>query len=146
MPSSRGRPAGLVLLIIFFAVGALIALVSCIALLTPGGPLQPIWRLNPGAYTGFARMGGWAPILMVMVTLACGSAAIDLARRRAWGRRLAIGILGVNLLGDLANAVVRGDLRTLIGLPIGGFLIAYLLSRKIREYFEQVQSGGEAVQ
>ena len=30
-------------------------------------------------------------------------------------------------MGDLLNAFVRNDLRTLIGLPIGGAMIAYLL-------------------
>ena len=43
------------------------------------------------------------------------------------GVPLALGILSVNLVGDLLNAFVRHDLRTLIGLPIGGAMIAYLL-------------------
>lgn len=45
--------------------------------------------------------------------------------------RLALAILSVNILGDLFNALMRHDLRTLIGLPIGGAMIAYLIcSRK----------------
>ena len=32
-----------------------------------------------------------------------------------------------NLLGDLANAVIRRDPRTLIGIPIAGVLLWYLL-------------------
>jgi hypothetical protein len=31
--------------------------------------------------------------------------------------------------------VVRGDWQTLIGLPIGGAMLAYLLSRRIRDWF-----------
>ena len=33
----------------------------------------------------------------------------------------------MNLVGDTFNAVFRGDLRTLIGLPIGGLMIWYLM-------------------
>jgi hypothetical protein len=36
----------------------------------------------------------------------------------------------VNLVGDTFNAVFRGDLRTLIGLPIGGLMIWYLISER----------------
>ena len=42
-------------------------------------------------------------------------------------RSTAIAILGINILGDTVNAVVAHDWRTLIGLPIGGAMIIYLL-------------------
>jgi hypothetical protein len=38
-------------------------------------------------------------------------------------------VLTVNLVGDSLNALLRHDLRTLIGLPVGGLLILYLLKR-----------------
>jgi hypothetical protein len=38
-------------------------------------------------------------------------------------------ILAANLLGDLGNAVFAGDSRALIGVPIAGAAIAYLLRR-----------------
>ena len=41
----------------------------------------------------------------------------------------------MNVIGDATTAFVRGDLRTLIGLPIGGALIAYLLSAGVRRQF-----------
>jgi len=43
-----------------------------------------------------------------------------------------LGILIVNLIGDSLNALLRHDRRTLIGLPIGGAMIAYLLSVRRR--------------
>ena len=52
-----------------------------------------------------------------------------------WGRRLALAILTANLVGDATNALLRDDLRTLIGLPIGGALIAYLMSARVRVGF-----------
>ena len=43
---------------------------------------------------------------------------------------LAIGVLTVNLIGDSVNALLRHDPRTLIGLPIGGLMIWYLLKKR----------------
>jgi hypothetical protein len=51
-----------------------------------------------------------------------------------------LALLAVNLLGDATNAFVRGDLRTLIGLPIGGALIVYLLSSRVRGQFTRTNA------
>jgi hypothetical protein len=118
------------LLVIFFGAGALICIVVMLALAFPGGFLEPIWRLRPDARTEFQEFGEWSIALMAAVGAACGLAAFGLARDAEWGRRLAIGVLTVNLVGDMFNAVFRHDLRTLIGLPIDGLMIWYLSSRK----------------
>jgi hypothetical protein len=52
------RPRGVTALAVFFGAGAAISLTSCVALLLPGGPLEPIWRLNPGRDKPSAA---WAP-------------------------------------------------------------------------------------
>ena len=127
MTSQQRAPLGIKLLAAFFAFGAGICLITIIALLFPGGALDPIWRLNPDAHVAFQQIGRLSILLMVVVGLACALAAIGLATRARWGVSLALGILTVNLVGDLLNAFVRHDLRTLIGLPIGGAMIAYLL-------------------
>src|SRR5947199_624401 len=98
-----------------------------LALAFPGCLLEPIWRLRPDARSDFQEFGVWSITLMATVGAACGLAAFGLARGAEWGRQLAIGVLTVNLVGDSLNAVVRHDLRTLIGLPIGGLIIWYLL-------------------
>ena len=67
---------------------------------------------------------------MIVVGTACGLAAIGLARNAEWGRRLAIGVLAINLVGDSLNALLRHDPRTLIGLPIGGLMILYLMTKR----------------
>jgi len=78
----------------------------------------------------FQEIGSGASIsLMTVVGAACGLAAFGLARNAEWGRRLAIGILIVNLLGDSLNAWLRHDPKTLIGLPVGGLMIWYLARR-----------------
>jgi hypothetical protein len=77
-------------------------------------------------------MGAWAILLMAAVGLACAAAAVGLAKKRTWGRFLAISVLVINSLGDLGNIWFRHDYRALIGLPIAGGLIAYLSSRRVR--------------
>jgi uncharacterized membrane protein (UPF0136 family) len=104
-----------------------------LALAFPESSLDSIWRLKPEARTQFAEIGSGASIaLMAVVGAACGLAAIGLARNAEWGRRLAIGILAVNLVGDSLNALLRHDPRTLIGLPIGGLMIWYLSTKRAR--------------
>jgi hypothetical protein len=134
------RPIGLTLLATFFGAGALMSSLSAAALVFPGSWLEPMWRLNPAARVEFARLGRWAVLLMLVVALACGAAAVGVWTGRRWGQRLAVGVLGCNLLGDLLNALVRGDRRTLIGLPIGGAMLVYLLSRRVRDHFRPLAS------
>jgi len=130
------RPAGLVLLALFFAFGTLMSGVTALALAAPGRWSEQLWRLNPAARTGFEAMGGWAVPFMLLVAAACAGAASGLWLGRLWGHRLALAVLSLNLVGDVSNALVRGDRRTLIGLPIVGAMIAYLVSRRIRERFK----------
>jgi hypothetical protein len=118
------------LLVIFFAAGALICLVATLALVFPGGFLEPIWRTKPEARVQFQQIGHWSIALMAAVGVACGLAALGLAKNAEWGRRFAIGILTVNLIGDTLNATLRYDPITLIGLPIGGLMIFYLMKKK----------------
>jgi hypothetical protein len=94
-----------------------------------------MWRINPEARVGLVRLGPWAVALTLAVTLACGGAAVGLWSGRRWGYRVAVGVLTCNLLGDLLNAVVRGDRRTLVGLPIGAVMLAYLLSGRVGDRF-----------
>jgi hypothetical protein len=117
------------LLVIFFAGGALICLVTMLALAFPAGLLEPIWRLKPAARVEFQKIGRASVALMAVLGAACGLAAAGLAKNREWGHRLAIGLLTVNLVGDSLNALLRHDLRTLIGLPVGGLMIWYLVRR-----------------
>ena len=131
--SQRHRSIGTTLLVIFFVAGALICLVTMLALAFPGGFLEPIWRLKPEARAEFEKMGSWSVALMAVVGAACGLAAVGLAKNAEWGCRLAIGILVVNLISDTLNAILRHDPRTLIGLPIGGLMILYLLKKSARQ-------------
>jgi hypothetical protein len=128
------RSLGRILLVIFFAAGALICLTVMLALAFPGSYLGSIWRLKPEAQSQFQALGrGTSIVLMAVIAIACGLAAVGLAKNAEWGRRLAIGVLTVNLIGDSLNALFMRDAKTLIGLPIGGLIILFLVKAKRSE-------------
>jgi hypothetical protein len=97
-------------------------------LLFPGSALDSLWRLNPDARLAFESLGYWSLVLMVTVGTACLFAAIGLWRAKPWGPWLAVMILSVNMVGDLANVFVRHDYRGLIGVPVAGAMIFFLLA------------------
>lgn len=106
---------------------------TAMLLLFPGTPLDDLWKASPDAEYGFRHLGAWAVLLMFAVCAACLCAAIGLWRYRRWGFLFAIAILGVNLAGDIVSASLRHDWRTLVGIPIGGAIIFYLV-RELRGY------------
>ena len=110
----------------FFAFGVSICLLTIALLLFPGTALDELWRLNPDAHAVFQAIGGWSIAIMLLVGTACLIAAIGLWRGTLWGTRVAILILVVNMIGDLSNALLNYDFRTLIGLPIAAAMIVYL--------------------
>jgi hypothetical protein len=137
----RSLPVGVLALVALFVLGACASGTSALALLFPASALTQIWRINPEAQRSLVSMGPAAVALMLAVCAACSSAAIGLYRRFWWAHRLAIGILAVNLIGDTANAVLRHDLRTLIGLPIGAALIVYLLRPRVAQLYKEQATG-----
>jgi len=113
---------------VFFAFGAIMCALTVCLLLFPGSALDPLWRLNPDARLAFASLGRWSLVLMLTVGTACLFAAIGLWRGRPWGTWLALIILSINMLGDLTNVFVRHDYRGLIGVPVAGAMIFFLLA------------------
>jgi hypothetical protein len=128
--TSHTRPAGITAVSLFFVFGAVMSGLTALMLLFPGSPLEPLWRLNPRAREGFAAMGGWAVLLMFVVCAACSTAAAGLRGCARWGYWTALAVLGINLAGDTINAFAARDWRTLIGLPIAGVMIAYLITKR----------------
>ena len=75
-------------------------------------------------------------MLLGVVSVACASTAIGLWRLRSWGRRLALGMFIVNGIGDVLNATIGADPRSLIGIPIVLGLVIYLARPGVRAAFE----------
>ena len=134
--TAQPRPRGITALSIFFAFGAAMSFTAAVALLLPGGFLDPMWSFNPRAREGFASIGSWAILLMFALCAACIFSAIGLWRGRRWGHRSATAVLSINVLGDIANGVFGADPRALIGVPIGFALLAYLGTRRVRSFVD----------
>jgi hypothetical protein len=95
-------PHGITALSFFFLFGTVMSGLAAVTLLVPGSVFEPLWRLNRRACEGFATMGLWAALLMAVVCVACGMAALGLRRRKRWGYGVALSILTINLVGDTA--------------------------------------------
>jgi hypothetical protein len=119
----------------FFGFGTLAAGLAAISLLTPGGPLEPMWRLNPRGHAGLETLGHWAPVILGAVCVACAFAAYGFANGRPWGYRLGIGLLLVNMAGDLTNALLGIEPRAIVGVPVVAALLWYLSTRSVICYF-----------
>jgi hypothetical protein len=128
-------PRGVKALSALFLFGAAIAGLASLALLFPGGALEPVWQLNPAARTHLASLGTVGAGLIATVSIACAAAALGLRSLAGWGHKLALALLGVSLAGDAVNAMSGHYLRALLGMAFAGLLIAYLLQLHMRALF-----------
>ncbi len=132
---TKARPFSVIALVLLFAIGTCASFISAVSLTFPGSFLEPIWALNPTARAGFTRIGSAAIVLMVAVCIACIATTIGLWLRRRWGYWLAIVMLVVNLCGDVVNVITGTEPRAIIGIPIVGVILAYLLRKRTRYHF-----------
>jgi len=72
---------------------------------------------------------------MGAVCLACAASAYGFLYGRRWGYRLGMPLLLVNLAGDLVNAALGIEPRTVVGIPVVAAILAYLSSHKIKACF-----------
>lgn len=128
-------PRGVNALAALFLFGAGMAGLASLALLFPGGALEPMWQLNPVARSYLASLGPIGIGLMAMLSIACAGAALGLRSLAGWGHKLALALLAVNLLADAANAMFGHYIRALIGIAIGVLMIAYLLQPHMQALF-----------
>ncbi len=129
------RPGGVTALGLFFLFGVLMSGLSAVSLLTPGGVLEPIWLIKPQARVGFASLGGWAPVLLIVVCAVCAGSAYGFFTGKRWGYRLGVALLVANGIGDLGNAVFGTEPAAWIGVPIVALLLVYLSSRRVKTWF-----------
>ena len=140
MTASEVRPIGVTALSIFFWVGAVISFITAVSLLFPGSFLELLWRLNPRAREAFTGIGSWAILLMSTVCVACAMAAAGLWRGSRWGYWLALVLLALNLVADIANVLLGTEPRIAVGIPIALAILMYLASRRVRRFFSKAAS------
>jgi hypothetical protein len=120
---------------IFLFFGAIMASLAGTTLLWRGTALGRVWALNPTAYEQLAPLGSKVGILFLLLGAALATAGIGWFQRRLWGWRLAVVIIGTQVLGDVVNCL-RGDwLRGAAGAVIAGAVLLFLLQRRIRGGF-----------
>lgn len=129
------RSGGITALSFFFITGALISFAAGVSLLVPVGFLEPMWRVNPHGHEGLLRIGLWAVALLFAASASCAAAAVGLWRRARWGYIVAIVLMAIHLLSDVANTVLGTEPRAIVGAPIAMALLFYLMSRRVRNIF-----------
>ena len=85
-------------------------------------------------------MGRWAILLMSVVSVACASAAVGLWRGARWGYWLAVVLLAVNLVGDIANVVLGTEGRAVVGIPIVLAILALLMTKRVKSFFKNFET------
>jgi hypothetical protein len=134
-PSATKSPRGFAAIGLFLLFGAVMASLAGVTLVWRGTALDRMWTLNPLAFRELAPHGRaiGIPFLLLGITLAV--AGIGWLKYRLWGWRLAVGIIAMQVLGDLVNLfsgrVVEGGL----GVAIAGALLLYLLSANVKAVF-----------
>lgn len=128
-------PRGMTAIGAFFFFGALMASFAGATLLWPGTVLDRMWALNPTAHEQLAFLGRPVGGFFLALSAALAAAGVGWFRRRFWGWALAVGIIAVQVLGDLVNVLFGQFVRGGVGVAIAGALLFYILRRPIREAF-----------
>jgi hypothetical protein len=130
------RPTGIVGLTVFFGLAALVSLTAALSLSIPDSGLDAMWAADPRARTAFVELGGWGVALSSCLAGAFTLSAIGLWNGVRWGRLLALVVLIESGLAATIRAVADGHPVAIIGQPIVGLLVAYLLfSVPVRVFF-----------
>src|SRR5258705_6935368 len=98
-------PKGIIAVGIFLFFAAIMASLGG-RMLWRGTPLDRLWLINPRAYRELAPHGKAVGIPFLLLGIGLVVAGTGWFKRRLWGWRLAVGIIAVQVLGDL----VRGGI------------------------------------
>ncbi len=127
MTRSSNRPLGFWPIGAFFIFGSAAASLAAVTLLWPGTVLDKAWKLNPTGHAGLSAFGPWIGVAFVPLAIALVLAAIGWIKRRRWGLFVGVGVVAVNLTGDVLH-LAAGDHKSGIGVVIAGLLLFYMLS------------------
>ena len=131
---SASRPA-FVAIGTFLLFGMAMAGLAGTTLVWPGTALDRIWTLNPKAHLQLSPRGPGVGLAFLFLAVVLGASAVGWFQKKKWGWRLAVCIIGIQVLGDLVN-LTRGDyIRGVTGVVIAGALLIYLCCSPIRSLF-----------
>ncbi len=120
---------------IFLVFGAAMASLAGITLVWPGTILDRVWALNPRAYGQLVSYGVPAGILFLLLAVALAVAALGWLKRQRWGWRLAVVLIGTQVLGDFLNIFSGHILQGAVGVTIAGVLFIYMTRARLSSTF-----------
>lgn len=120
---------------VFLFFGALMALLASTTLLWPGTSLDLIWKLNPNAYRQLSPLGRPAGIGFLILAVILAFAGTGWFKQKLWGWQLAVGVMGVQFLGDFANMFMGEVFKGAFGATIAGAIILYLFRPGVHNAF-----------
>jgi uncharacterized membrane protein (DUF2068 family) len=74
---------------------------------------------------------------MLTVSMFCAAASLGLWWTSRWGYWFAVGLITINLIGDLINVVLGTEPRAIVGVPVAAAILAYLISKRVRKVFRK---------
>lgn len=123
----------------FLLSGAAIAFIAGTSLARPGTVLDRMWALNPRAYHDLAPFGKPVGLLFLLLAVALTFAGIGWLKHRRWGWRLAVAIIGTQVLGDSVNIFFGRVLQGLVGVTIASALLFYITREPVSTTFSPVK-------
>jgi hypothetical protein len=133
-------PMGFSAMGFFLFFGAAMASLAGTTLIWRGTFLDGVWRMNASAYRQLSPYGRTTGILFYALGLMLASAGAGWFLRRFWGWAMAVGIIAVQALGDVANVFLGQFVRGAVGATIAGFVLIFLLRPRMRRVFERLST------
>jgi len=128
-------PRGMTAMGVFLLFGAAMALIAGTSLMRPGTALDRMWALNPRAYHELSPLGRSAGFLFLLLALALALTGMSWLKRRRWGWRLAVVIIGTQVLGNLVSIFLGRIVEGVVGFTIAGALLLYIIRPDVRSTF-----------
>lgn len=131
----RENSFGFTALGVFLFFGTLMAALAGFTLLVPGTLLDSIWRLNPRALAKLAPLGRRIGLPFLLLSLLLAVSGYLWFRRAIWGWRLAVAIVGIQVIANVVNLGLGRMLEGSTGLVLSSALLLYLLRARTRSAF-----------
>lgn len=117
--------------------GAVAALFAGVTMGWRGTALDKIWALNPRAHSVLVQFSPSLGVPFFLLAGCLGVAGTGWIRRKRWGWRFAVAIIGVHLLSDIANIFFGRIAEGAIGVLIAGGILLYMSRSAVRRCFEE---------